>query len=199
MTEIRPRWEWRSFGERFGPAEAHIASLSPTGVQESDELYLLSDAGANVKVRDALMDIKVLREVDADGLEQWTPVMKGILLLLILTRSDVETTVLRTPGTLFQKRDDGRISNIYAYKVVNKTSREMPIRFELIGSKGEVKLVGTARELGKAELIEGELFIILDKADVHGYTTELNVGIFSGDKLIDQVRTSFVGPITKAS
>ncbi len=77
MTEIRPRWEWRSFGERFGPAEAHIASLSPTGVQESDELYLLSDAGANVKVRDALMDIKVLREVDADGLEQWTPVMKA--------------------------------------------------------------------------------------------------------------------------
>ena len=77
MAEIKPRWEWRSFGERFGPAEAHIALLSPTGVQDSDELYLLSGAGANVKVRDALMDIKVLREVNADGLEQWTPVMKG--------------------------------------------------------------------------------------------------------------------------
>jgi len=77
MAEIKPRWEWRSFGERFGPADAHIAKLSPTGVQESDELYLLSGAGANVKVRDALMDIKVLREVNADGLEQWTPVMKG--------------------------------------------------------------------------------------------------------------------------
>ena len=40
-----PRWEWRSFGERFGAAEAHIALLSPTGVQESDELYLLSGGG----------------------------------------------------------------------------------------------------------------------------------------------------------
>ncbi len=29
-----------------------------------------------MKVRDALMDIKVLRQVNADGLEQWTPVMK---------------------------------------------------------------------------------------------------------------------------
>ena len=77
MAEIKPRWEWRSFGERFGPAEAHIAKLAPTGVQESDELYLLSGAGANVKVRDALMDIKVLRELNAGGLEQWTPVMKG--------------------------------------------------------------------------------------------------------------------------
>jgi exopolyphosphatase/guanosine-5'-triphosphate,3'-diphosphate pyrophosphatase len=46
-------------------------------VQESSETYLLSGAGDNVKVRDALMDIKILREVNQDGLEQWTPVMKA--------------------------------------------------------------------------------------------------------------------------
>jgi exopolyphosphatase/guanosine-5'-triphosphate,3'-diphosphate pyrophosphatase len=77
MAEITPRWEWRSFGRRFGEAEGHLALLTPSGVQESDEIYLLSRAGANVKIRDALMDIKVLREVNADGLEQWTPVMKA--------------------------------------------------------------------------------------------------------------------------
>ncbi len=77
MTEITPRWEWRSFGRRFGEAEERLARLTPSGVQESDEIYLLSRAGENVKIRDALMDIKVLREVNADGLEQWTPVMKA--------------------------------------------------------------------------------------------------------------------------
>ena len=77
MAEITPRWEWRSFGRRFGGAEERLARLTPSGVQESDEIYLLSRAGENVKVRDALMDIKVLREVNADGLEQWTPVMKA--------------------------------------------------------------------------------------------------------------------------
>jgi exopolyphosphatase/guanosine-5'-triphosphate,3'-diphosphate pyrophosphatase len=46
-------------------------------VQESDEVYLLSGAGGNVKIRASLMDIKVLRQVNADGLEQWTPVMKA--------------------------------------------------------------------------------------------------------------------------
>ncbi|MFO1407475.1 MAG: hypothetical protein U1F08_08095 [Steroidobacteraceae bacterium] len=50
--------------------------LTPSGVQESDELYLLRGDGDNVKVRDALMDIKVLKQVDAHGLEQWIPVMK---------------------------------------------------------------------------------------------------------------------------
>jgi exopolyphosphatase/guanosine-5'-triphosphate,3'-diphosphate pyrophosphatase len=77
MAEINPRWEWRSFGRHFGAAEAQLAKLTPGSVQESDEVYLLSGAGDNVKVRDALMDIKVLREVNADGLEQWTPVMKA--------------------------------------------------------------------------------------------------------------------------
>jgi exopolyphosphatase/guanosine-5'-triphosphate,3'-diphosphate pyrophosphatase len=77
MTEIVPRWEWRWFGRRLGPAESRLAALIPVGVQESDETYLLSGAGDNVKVRDALMDIKVLREVDCNGLEQWTPVMKA--------------------------------------------------------------------------------------------------------------------------
>ncbi len=77
MTVIVPRWEWRWFGPRLGPAESRLATLTPVGVQESDETYLLSGTGDNVKVRDALMDIKVLREVDRDGLEQWTPVMKA--------------------------------------------------------------------------------------------------------------------------
>ena len=77
MSEIIPRWEWRSFGRRFPPAEERLARLTPSGVQESDEIYLLSASGDNVKVRDALMDVKVLREVNADGLEQWTPVMKA--------------------------------------------------------------------------------------------------------------------------
>jgi hypothetical protein len=53
MNEITPRWEWRSFGRRFGEAESRLAALTPTGVQERDEVYLLSGAGDNVKVRDA--------------------------------------------------------------------------------------------------------------------------------------------------
>ena len=77
MTEITPRWEWRAFGGHFAGAEGRLARLTPSGVQESDEIYLLSRAGANVKIRTALIDIKVLREVNADGLEQWTPVMKA--------------------------------------------------------------------------------------------------------------------------
>jgi exopolyphosphatase/guanosine-5'-triphosphate,3'-diphosphate pyrophosphatase len=77
MTTIIPRWEWRTFGASFGAAEETFDAQSPSSVKDSDELYLLSGEGDNVKVRDELMDIKILKEVNADGLEQWMPVMKA--------------------------------------------------------------------------------------------------------------------------
>lgn len=76
MATIVPRWEWRTFGRRFSAAEARFAGLQPTGVQESDETYLLAGADDNLKIRASLLDVKVLREVDAAGLERWEPVMK---------------------------------------------------------------------------------------------------------------------------
>jgi exopolyphosphatase/guanosine-5'-triphosphate,3'-diphosphate pyrophosphatase len=75
---IVPRWEWRTFGEDFGPAEGRFAGLTPDAVQESDEIYVLSTHGdASVKVRDELMDVKHLETVNDDGLEQWIPVLKA--------------------------------------------------------------------------------------------------------------------------
>jgi exopolyphosphatase/guanosine-5'-triphosphate,3'-diphosphate pyrophosphatase len=79
MAGIVPRWEWRTFGDRLGVAEERFAALTAEKVQASDETYLLSPANdANVKVRDALIDIKTLVEVGTDGLEQWRPVMKAM-------------------------------------------------------------------------------------------------------------------------
>ncbi|MGB7555885.1 MAG: hypothetical protein WBM04_16055 [Candidatus Korobacteraceae bacterium] len=78
MEKVIPRWEWRTFGENFDEADRRFAAVAPGGVQESDEVYLLSSVGdQNVKVRDQLMDIKTLEQVNGDGLEQWRPVMKA--------------------------------------------------------------------------------------------------------------------------
>ena len=76
MAAIIPRWEWRTFGAGLRAAEAAFAALTPGPVEESDELYLLSAADGNVKIRHDLLDIKLLREVDAVGLQRWEPVMK---------------------------------------------------------------------------------------------------------------------------
>jgi exopolyphosphatase / guanosine-5'-triphosphate,3'-diphosphate pyrophosphatase len=75
---IVPRWEWRTFGERFGPAEEAFDALTPERAEESDETYVLStQSDASAKIRAGLMDVKHLDTVNGDGLEQWRPVMKA--------------------------------------------------------------------------------------------------------------------------
>src|SRR5829696_2606388 len=78
MAAIVPRWEWRVFGEDLEPAESRLAALAPDRVRESDEVYLLAPGSdASVKVRDGRIDVKHLRSVNDDGLEQWIPVLKA--------------------------------------------------------------------------------------------------------------------------
>jgi exopolyphosphatase / guanosine-5'-triphosphate,3'-diphosphate pyrophosphatase len=77
-VRVVPRWEWRTFGEHFPRAEERFAALSPESVRESAEQYLLStEADNSVKVRDDLLDVKQLEQVDDDGLEQWRPTLKA--------------------------------------------------------------------------------------------------------------------------
>ena len=47
-----------------------LRGLDAERVQDSDEAYLIAPGGENVKARDDLMDIKVLREVNDDGLQR---------------------------------------------------------------------------------------------------------------------------------
>jgi exopolyphosphatase/guanosine-5'-triphosphate,3'-diphosphate pyrophosphatase len=78
MTEIIPRWEWRTFADDLGEAEAAIRQHPEGPTRESDEIYILSEAGIdNTKIRADLMDVKTLREVNADRLELWMPTMKA--------------------------------------------------------------------------------------------------------------------------
>ena len=77
MTEIIPRWEWRTFGDNFSGASNPFVAYTHGEPNDSDEIYFLSPATSeNVKVRGGLMDIKKFQHANADGLEQWKPVLK---------------------------------------------------------------------------------------------------------------------------
>lgn len=75
---IIPRWEYRTFGESFGEAESSIRSHGEAKARSSAETYIVSaESPNNTKIRDGLMDIKKLENVNGDTLEQWNPVLKS--------------------------------------------------------------------------------------------------------------------------
>ena len=102
MSVIIPRWEFRTFGQHFGAAEAAFGAMTAGAVQESDEIYLLVDDGQPttdvVKIRFDLMDVKTLREVNPDGLERWEPVAK-VAFPIAPADMAIVTGALRLPST----------------------------------------------------------------------------------------------------
>jgi len=88
MAEIIPRWEWRTFQNDLGKPEVNIRSYQEEKTRESSEVYILSEVSMdNTKIRDGLMDIKTLQQVNENRLELWLPIMKGEF---PLTASEIE-------------------------------------------------------------------------------------------------------------
>jgi exopolyphosphatase/guanosine-5'-triphosphate,3'-diphosphate pyrophosphatase len=78
VPTIVPRWEWRAFADDFGAVDSRFDALSSDSMRSTDETYVVSlESDASVKVRDGLVDVKVLEQVSGDALQQWRPVLKA--------------------------------------------------------------------------------------------------------------------------
>lgn len=72
------RWEWRTFGEDSGPAEARIREVTREQ-RPSEEIYLVSPwSDLSVSIRDGALDVRSLEQTNASGLEKWRPVPQAV-------------------------------------------------------------------------------------------------------------------------
>ncbi|MBK6506980.1 MAG: cytochrome c oxidase accessory protein CcoG [Ignavibacteria bacterium] len=135
---------------------------------------------------------------------KWTSRVIGyisVLLILLTTitvlfakRKDVDANVLRTPGMIYQNQGEDKVSNMYNFKLSNKTFNEMPIKFELSESEGEIKLVGNEIILKPMEVHEGSLLILMPKDKIKKLNTPLKINAVSNGKVIEEINTTFIGP-----
>ncbi len=122
-------------------------------------------------------------------------VIIGVLGYLFASRSDVDATVLRAPGSLYLTPASGTIRNQYTIRVVNKTREALPIRLELLEPAGTIELVGGgAVEAEPGALAESSFFIDIAESGLTGMKTDVRIGVYSGDRLLEEVHTNFMGP-----
>ncbi len=123
-------------------------------------------------------------------------ILLSTLVTLLVIRTDVEATILRTPGMLYQDQPNGMVSNLYNVKIVNKTFKAMPVNVKVIEPSGTIKWVGNGIQTIKPQDIsEGEFFIILDRKEIHSAKTKIKLEIYSNDKLVETANTNFIGPV----
>jgi len=124
-------------------------------------------------------------------------ILTGVLSGMLLLRNDVEARVLRLPGQLYEHKGNNIISNVFTYKLVNKTSQTIEnVSFKLRKYKGDIKLVSTTDNftVQKQGLAEGTLFIEINKSELTGDKNKLMIEVYSGDKLIETTTVNFLGP-----
>jgi polyferredoxin len=122
--------------------------------------------------------------------------LAGLLTFLLITRKDVDTTVMRTPGILFQEKGADSVSNLYNIKVANKTNKDIPLHLKLEGVNGQIVVVGNQDIKVKASgQGSGTFFVILPRATIHHRKTSIHIALYTGDKKIETVETNFLGPM----
>lgn len=122
-------------------------------------------------------------------------ILVGVLIGMLFLRNDVEATILRIPGQLFEHKGDN-ISNVYTYKIVNKTTKEFShVTFKLIEPKGKIILVGNPEANVKADgIAKGTMFIEINPAFLEGDKIKLKIEVYDGENLIETATTNFMGP-----
>jgi cytochrome c oxidase accessory protein FixG len=119
----------------------------------------------------------------------------GVLAILLVTRKDIDTTILRTPGMLFQKQDGDTISNLYNVKMLNKTHHKVPITLRLESGVGMIKMIGKEVVIQKESKAESEFFIFLPEEAIKKRKMAITIGVYSAGKKLETIKTTFMGPV----
>jgi len=152
----------------------------------------------------------LIRFVSENGIKnrtrfQWTRRVKsytilliatmGILTVLLLTRKDFDTNIMRQRGTTFQMTNDGKVSNIFEIDLTNKTNNDYKITLELDDPEGEIQMVVAHLSLRKESYLKERFIIKLPLGSIENGKKILHVKVIGNGEVIETVKTKFIGPM----
>jgi cytochrome c oxidase accessory protein FixG len=125
--------------------------------------------------------------------------LMALLGFMVLTRSDVETTILKVPGTLFQKSDNGSITNLYNVEFVNKTFDDVPLELKVLSPNYATlrKPDGKPITVPAESMLKTIYFIEMPADQIAESKTTVTIGVFKDGKQIEKIKAKFIGPLKR--
>jgi len=126
--------------------------------------------------------------------------LSGLLTILLLSRKDVDGTIIRAAGMLYQERGADSVSNLYNIKIINKTIKDIPLTLKLEDAPGRIiEAEGRSIAVSKEGQGKGSFFIVLPNNIIRERKLKLRVGLYEGDKKIITLATNFMGPVYRGN
>jgi cytochrome c oxidase accessory protein FixG len=113
-------------------------------------------------------------------------------------RSKAEVTILRAPGMMFQEVGADSISNLYNYKVVNKSREELPVEIVLDNYPGVIKGIGNSTTnftIKRDGMQEGTFFVVIPRDALGGRKNKIQFRVSSQGEKLENYSTNFLGPV----
>jgi len=120
--------------------------------------------------------------------------LTSALVIMLVTRDDIDARVLRASGQMFQTMPDGRVSNLYNIKLVNKTRKTIPVTMKLENMKGEITIIQKDMVVPKESYFQTSFFVKIERQLIEKRKTPIVLGVYQGDKKIETIKTTFLGP-----
>jgi polyferredoxin len=119
----------------------------------------------------------------------------GLLVTLIISRTDLDARLMRTSGQTYTTLPDGRIANLYNLKLANKTHQDIPFTLKLENAQGEITTVGSGQMLVKKEDYANlQFFVKLGRNEIKSWKKNLQIGLYQDGKKLKTIEAKFIGP-----
>lgn len=127
----------------------------------------------------------------------YSVVLTGLLILigyLFSIRTDIESTILRMPGSMYQEYDSLHYSNIYTIQLINKTRRDLPVEIEIEEAAGEIKMMGGPLVVPKGDVGKATFLLVIEKSQLKSSLTPIEFRVLSEGREMAEIEATFVGP-----
>ena len=114
------------------------------------------------------------------------------LSFLIISRSDLETSILRTPGLLYQEQEKGLISNLYNVKIINKSIDTVNVELKLVDVDGYINLIKGAIKIKPSSIYEDVFFLNVNPEELKPKRNDLEIEVYAGEELIEDIEVTFI-------
>jgi cytochrome c oxidase accessory protein FixG len=122
-------------------------------------------------------------------------VLMVALCYFIFSRGDMDVTVMRSAGMLYQEQPGGYISNIYNAEIINKSNISRNIELKADDPAIRIKYIQAPGRVGAGSAAKTVFFLLIPAARIHSPKTEVKINLLYNKKVIQTVSTAFVGPI----
>jgi cytochrome c oxidase accessory protein FixG len=121
--------------------------------------------------------------------------MVVVLSYFLIQRKDVDITLLRAGGMLYQEQPGGYVSNLYTAELINKTA--YPIKIDIVPDHKEAKInwIQPVNKIEKESTVKVTFFVLLPAKSIKQSKTNITLLVKQNGKVINQMKTNFLGPV----